>query len=165
MALWVPEMCFWSAKTRRNLELFEMHTWLWPAAQICFRQKWWKLVTASLLLLFIDGCSCLHYWNEFFSAVFHVLEWSFSYCTMTETFAIGFQKWFDHECIDYGNFCWKMACFVEFISVWTEIGKNWWTDIPFWRHDFFSMFRLRSILVCSLKMLFFFVVGFCNINW
>ena len=33
----------------------------------------------------------------------------FSYCTLTETFAIGFQKWFDHEWIDFGVFCWKMA--------------------------------------------------------
>ena len=28
----------------------------------------------------------------------------FSYCTLTETFAIGFQKWFDHEWIDFGFF-------------------------------------------------------------
>ena len=26
MALHVPEICFWPAKTRKNLELFEMHT-------------------------------------------------------------------------------------------------------------------------------------------
>ena len=36
-----------------------------------------KLVTASLLFHCIDWCSCLRYWNEFFSAVFHVLDWSF----------------------------------------------------------------------------------------
>ena len=59
-------MCFWPAKTRKNLELFEMHTCLWPGAQIWFRHKWRKLVTASLLLPCIDGYSCLRYWDEFF---------------------------------------------------------------------------------------------------
>ena len=59
-------MCFWPAKTRKTLEVFEMHTCLWPGAQICFRHKWRKLVTASLLLHCIDWNSCLRYWNEFF---------------------------------------------------------------------------------------------------
>ena len=39
--------------------------------------KWRKLVTASLLLPCIDWYSCLRYWNEFFAAVFRVLDWSF----------------------------------------------------------------------------------------
>ena len=77
VALCVPEMCLWPAKARKNLELFEMHTCHWPVAQIWFRHKWRKLVTASPLLHYIDGYSCLHYWNEFFSAVSHVLDWSF----------------------------------------------------------------------------------------
>ena len=66
MALRVPEMCFWPVKTRKNLELFEMHTCLWPGAQIWFRHKWSKLVTASLLIHCIDGYSYLRYRNEFF---------------------------------------------------------------------------------------------------
>ena len=77
VALCVPEMCFWPAKIGKNLELFEMHTRLWPGAQICFGHKWRKLVTASLLLLCIDWYGCLSYWNEFFPAVFQVLNWSF----------------------------------------------------------------------------------------
>ena len=75
----------------------------------------------------------------------------FSYCTLTETFAIGFQKWFDHEWIDFGVFCWESASLVDFISVWTEICKRCSIVFLFWRHHFFSMFRLRGFLVCSLK--------------
>ena len=41
------------------------------------RHKWRKLVTGFLLLLCIGGYSCLRCWNEFFSAVFQVLFWSF----------------------------------------------------------------------------------------
>ena len=76
VALHVPEMCFWPAKSRKNFEIFEMHTCLWPGAQIWVRHKWRKLVTASLLLHCFGGCSCLRYWNECFSAEFQVLDWS-----------------------------------------------------------------------------------------
>ena len=65
VTLGVPDMCFWPAKTRIKLEVFEMHTCLWPDAQIRFRHQWRKLVTASLLVLYIDGYSCLRYWNDF----------------------------------------------------------------------------------------------------
>ena len=64
-------------RLEKFLNFFEMHTCLWPCAQIWFRHKWRKLVLASLLLHFIDWYSCLRYWNEFFSAVFQVLDWSF----------------------------------------------------------------------------------------
>ena len=77
VALRVPEMCLWPAKTRKNLELFEMHTCHWPGAQIWFRHKWRKLVTFSILLDCIDLYSCLSYWNELFAAVFQVLGSSF----------------------------------------------------------------------------------------
>ena len=80
----------------------------------------------------------------------------FSYCTLTETFAIGFQKWFDHEWIDFGDFCWQMASSVDLLSVWIEVCKNCSIVVLFWRHQIFSMFSLRGILVCSLKMLVLF---------
>ena len=70
MALRVPEMCFWPAKTGKYLEFFEMHTCIWPGAQISFRHNWRKLATASLLRHCIDWYGCLRYWNQvFFSCV------------------------------------------------------------------------------------------------
>ena len=66
MALRVPEMCFWLAKTRKNLEFFKVHICHWPRAQIWFRDKWRKLVTASLLLHCIDWFSHFRYSKEFF---------------------------------------------------------------------------------------------------
>ena len=77
VALCVRERCFWPAKTRKNFELFEMLTCLWPGAQMWFRHKWRKLVTGFLLLLRIGGYSCLRCWNKFFLAVFQILDWSF----------------------------------------------------------------------------------------
>ena len=52
-----------------------------------------------------------------------------------------------------GSFCWKMASFVDIISVWTEFCKRCSIVILVWQSQFFSVFRLRGILVCSSKML------------
>ena len=157
-ARWWPCAClkffFWPAKTRKNLELFEMHTCHWPGAQIWFRHKWRKLVTACLLLHCIDGYSCLCYWNGSSSAAFQVLDWSFlvlhfygNVCNWIPKVIWPRMDWY------FGVFCWKMASLVDFLSVWTKICKNCSIVILFWRHQFFSMFSLRGILVCSSKML------------
>ena len=92
----------------------------------------------------------------FFQQCFRFQNEVFSYCSLTETFANGFQKWFDHEWIDFWVFCWKMASFVDFTSVCTDICKIGSIVILFWRHQFFSIFRLKGFLVCSLKMLLLF---------
>ena len=92
----------------------------------------------------------------FFQQCFRFQNEVFSYCSLTETFANGFQMLLDHEMIDFRVFCWEMAPSVDFISVWTEICKNCSIFILFWRHQFFSLFSLRGILVCSLKMLLLF---------
>ena len=78
-ACWWPCACLKCVSGRRRVEkkLFEMHTCHRPGAQLWFRHKWRKLVTASLLLHCIVVYSCLRYLNEFFSAVFQVLDWSF----------------------------------------------------------------------------------------
>ena len=54
VALRVPEMCFWPAKIRKNIEFFEVRTCHWPGAQTWFRHKWKKLVTASVLLYCVE---------------------------------------------------------------------------------------------------------------
>ena len=102
VALCVPEICFWPAKARKNLDLFEMHTFHWPGGQVWFGHTWKNLVTASLLLHCYDVYSCLRYSNEFYLLCFWFYVDVSSYCTLTETFAIGFQTWFDHECVFWG---------------------------------------------------------------
>ena len=117
VALHVPEMCFWPAKSRKNFEIFEMHTCLWPGAQIWVRHKWRKLVTASLLLHCFGGCSCLCYWNEFFSAEFHVLDWSIlvlhfygNVCNWIPKAIWPWKEWFWGFLLKNGFFCWLNIC-------------------------------------------------------
>ena len=150
MALRVPEMCFWPAKTRKNLELLEMHRCHWPGSQIWFRHKWKKLVTASVLLHCIDGYSCLCYWNEFFSAMFQVLDWSFlelhfygNVCNWIPELIWSQMDWFWVFLLEFGFFRWLHIC------------MNWNLQhlLKFlWRHQIFSLDSLRSILICSLNV-------------
>ena len=79
----------------------------------------WLQVLFSLIVLIGVATSDIR--RSFFSYVLGFRLKFFSYCTLTETFAIGFQKWFDHERIDFGVFCWELAFFVDLISVWTEV--------------------------------------------
>ena len=80
----------------------------------------------QLLFYFIVSIGIVAYviGMSFFQLCFRFQIEVFSYCTLTETFAIGFQKLFDHKWVDYGFFCWKMASSVDFKSVWTDICKN-----------------------------------------
>ena len=158
MDLRVPEMCFWPAKARKNLELFEMHTCLWPGAQIWFKLEWRKLDTVPLLLHCIDWHSSLRYWNEFFSAVFHVLDWKFLVLHFDGNVCNWILKVIWTRMDLFWGFLWENGFFrwLDFISVWTKIGRNRSIVILFWRHEIFSIFSLRDILVCSLKMLVLF---------
>ena len=117
VALRVPEMCFWPAKARKNLELFEMHTNLWQSAQISFRHKRRKLVIASRLLHCIGGYSCLRYWNEFFLDVFNVLDWSFlvlqfdwNVCNWIPKKIWPWMDWFWGFLLENGFFRWLNIC-------------------------------------------------------
>ena len=80
-----------------------------------------NLIQLLFYFIVLMGIVASVIWMSFFSCVLGFRLKFFSYCTLTETFAIGFQKWFDHEWIVFGSFCWEMASFVDFISVWTEV--------------------------------------------
>ena len=117
MALRVPEMYFWPEKTRKNLEIFEMHTCHWPGAQIRLRHKWRKLVAASLILPCIDGYNCLRCWNELFSAVLQVLDWSFlvlhfngNVCNWIPKVIWTRMDWFWGFLLENGFFRWPNVC-------------------------------------------------------
>ena len=133
-----------------------MHVSLGPGAQKLFRHNWGKLHTllfyffALNIVVSLCGKSLFfHLWNKCWVEVF-------SYCTFTGTFATGFQKGFDHERVDSGVSCWHMRHFVVVISARFEICSDYSCVILFRRHSVFSIFSLRSILVCSLNATVFF---------
>ena len=151
VALCVPELCFWPAKTRKTLNFLRCTHVIDPVLKYGSDKNegnWLQLLFYFIVLMSIVASVI---GMSFFSAMFQVLDWSF--LVLTETFAIGFQKWFGHKWIDFGVFCWKMASSVYLLSLWIEICKNCSIVILFWRHRIFLIFSLRGILVCSLKML------------
>ena len=69
--------------------------------------KWRKLVTASILPHCIDGCVASDIGMSFFSYVSGFRLKFFSYCTLTETFAIGFCHVLKH-CLSWGQMSLKL---------------------------------------------------------
>ena len=100
-----------------KLDLFEMHTCLWPAAQILLIHKWRNLATASLLLHYIDESSFLGCWNEFLPSVFQVLGWSFlvlhlygNVCNWTPKLIWSQMDWFWGVFLNMAFFGWRIIC-------------------------------------------------------
>ena len=108
VALRMPEVCFGPAKPRKKFEFSEINICLWHGAQRLLRHKLLKLDAASLLLRYIDRYSCLCCWNEFFQLCFRFCTEVFSNCIFEKTFAIGFQKGFDHKRIEFGVFFFEL---------------------------------------------------------
>ena len=73
VALRVPEICFWAAKTRENLNFSRCIHVSDLVLKFCSDINEGNWLQFLFLLLFVDGYSCLGYWNEFFSTVFRVL--------------------------------------------------------------------------------------------
>ena len=138
----------------------------WPGAQICFRHKWGKLVTASLLLDCIDWYSCLRYWNEFFAAVFQVLNWSFHVFHFDGNVCNWIPKVMWPRMDEFWGFLLKNGVFR-----WHHICADWNLQ------KFLSCYYLLTtsiFLRCLVwgvfwsvleKCLCFSAVGFCNIDW
>ena len=140
IACWWPCACLKCVSGLRRLEkklgFFEMHTCHWPGAQIWFRHKWRKLVTASLLLHCIDGYSCFRYWNEFFFSCVSGFRLKFSRialwrkrlqldskCDLTTNGLIlgfslenGFLRWL-HICIDWN--LQELLVYYSFLTTWS----------------------------------------------
>ena len=131
-----------------------------------FRQKsskWDKLLASFIVLVNADA------WligMRFFHVLVKFSHCIFFYCTFTETFAVLFQKWNDHEwrrvghplfdcvsfrrrhiCVDWNQQ--EVLLFTSFLSI----------------SNVFSMFNLNCTQLCSLKVLVLFSHRFSDIVW
>ena len=136
VALCVPKMCLWPANTRKKLYFFEMHTCLWLVLKYgsdINEGNWLQLLFYFLVLM---GIVTAKFGIGFLKAVFHVSDWSFllhfdgNLCNWIPKVIWPRKDWF-------WVFCFNMASFFDFSSVWTEICKRCSIVILFWRHQFF----------------------------
>ena len=116
VALRVPEMCLWPANTRKNLELFEMHTCHWPGAQKgsdINEGNWLQFLFCFILL---TGMVASVIGMSFFSAVFQVLDWSFlllfdgNVCNWIPKVIWPRMDWFWGFLVKNGFFRWPTIC-------------------------------------------------------
>ena len=129
---------FLTCEDQKKHELFEMQICHSLGAQRWFRHKTKKPVTASLLLHCIDGCCCFGYENELCDAVFQVSDWSFLVLNSNGNVCHWIPKVIWPRMDWFWVFRSKMAPFVYFISLRTEIGRNCsivilFDDIEFFR--------------------------------
>ena len=116
VALRLPEMCFWPAKTRKGLNFLRC------IYVIDLVLKYGSDINEGnwLQLLFFhctDGYSCRRYCNEFFSAMFQVLDWSFlalhfdvNMCNWIPKVIWPWMDWFWGFLLESGFFCWLHIC-------------------------------------------------------
>ena len=139
VAVNVPENWFWPAKTRKNwnfLRCIPVFDLVLKNCSDVNEGNWLQLLFHFNVLM---GVVSSVIGMSFFLLCFRFLIEVFSFCTFTETFAIGLQKLFDHNWIDFEVIQWNMAFFVDFLSVWTDLCKNCSNFLLFWRHQFFSI--------------------------
>ena len=153
MALRLTEMCFWPANSRKNLKFLRCIHVFDLVLKYCSdinEEKWLHLLFYFLVLIDIVA-------SVFGMSIFYLCSryqvWVILYCSVTDGFAIGFQNWFDHDWVLFGDFYWTMRRFVDFIPAWTEIFMKWSVVFLFRRHQIFSIVSLSGFLACFLYLL------------
>ena len=139
MALRVPEMCFWPAKTRKNLNFLR-----WIHVFNLFLLYCWDISEENWLHL-------LFYFLVLMGIVSSVIAMSF--LINVSSFRLKFSRIAESRKIlqlasktdlftnglNFVFFCWYMPRFVDFMSAWTKICKKCSSVILFWRHQTFSI--------------------------
>ena len=141
VALLVSEECFWSAKTRKRLEKFEIHTSHGPGAEKLLGHIWRKMYTLlfwfNVLVGIVSWVSGLSFFIRGPGFGLKIPRHFF-----TETFAIRFQNWFDHKWIQIGVFVW--LCPVSPLSylLILKFARNAPLLFLFCSHEVFPVFNL-----------------------
>ena len=155
MALSVPEMFSWPARTRSICEIFGcVHVFdlvLLYVSKLnegsCLQLLFYFIVLINVVASFIgmNFFRCFRFYFDIFSS-----------CTLTKTFALGFQKWFDNDWVIFGVFWRIIPQFVDTISAWSECCMNCSFVYLFWRHQISSTVSSVVFLVCSVTMFILF---------
>ena len=150
MALRLPEMCFWPAKTRKSLNFLRcIHVidLVLKYDSDINEENWLQLLFYLIVLMGIVasaiGLRFFSYVSGFRLKFSRIALWR-------KRLQLDSKSDLTTNGLILGFFVGK---WLHFISVWTKVCKNCSIVFLFWRHQFFSMFSLRGILVCSLKVL------------
>ena len=138
MALRVPEMCFWPAKTRKSLNflrcIYVIDLVLKYGSDIN-EGNWLQLLFYFIVLL---GTVASVTGMSFFSFVSGFRLKFSRFALLRKRLQLDSKSDLTTNGLIVGLFCWEMASFVDFISVWTKICKKaqllfFFDDIKFFR--------------------------------
>ena len=118
------EICLWLATTSKSSNFVRWLHVLDLLLKCCsdINERQWLqrlynlLVLVNKIALFIE-ISFSDLWVRFWFEVF-------SYCSVTETFALGFHNWLNHERMDFAIFGWNVPRFVDFIFATSDFCKS-----------------------------------------
>ena len=156
MALRVSELCFWSAKTRKNLELFVMHTYFDLVLKYGSDINGGNWLLLLFHFIFLIGIVVSVILRSFFSPMIQVLDGCFlvlhfdgNVCKWIPKVIWPQMDWFWIFFSKNGVFCWLHICFdwnlQELFNCLSFLRTSKVFDLSFQRY-----------LVCSLKMLVLF---------
>ena len=152
VAFRVLQMCYWPAKTRKNLEILRcIHVFdlVLTYGSDQNEGNWLQLLFYFIVLM---GIVASIIWMSFFSCIL-ILDWTFVVLHFDGAFAIGFQKLFGHEWVIFGV---SLVGLCPVLSTSCVHGLNLdelLNCFSFWWYQVFSIVSSRGILVCSLKCL------------
>ena len=109
---------------KKNLEVFEMQTCFSDGPQMLLTHKSKNWDTASIYFIVLVNKVALFVGMSFLYLCVRFYVNVLLYCIVTETFAVGFENWSDHQRIILGVFCCNMPRFIIFKSAWTKTCKK-----------------------------------------
>ena len=135
MALRVSEMCFWQTKTRNSLNflrcIFVIDLVLKYGSDIN-EGNWLQLLFYFIVLM---GIVASVIGMSFFTCVSCFRLKFFPIALWRKRLQLDSKSDLTMNGLIFGVFCWKMASFVDFMSVWSKIRTKCSIVILFWRHQ------------------------------
>ena len=152
MALRVPEMCFWPAKTRKSLNflrcIYVIELVLKYGSDIN-EGNWLQLLFHLIVLMGIVasaiGLSFFSYVSGFRLKFSRTALWR-------KRLQLDSKSDLTTNGLILGFFVGKWLLSLTSYRYGVKYARNAQLFFFFWRHQIFSMFSLRGILVCSFKM-------------
>ena len=164
MTLVVPEMCFWSEKSRKNLNFLNFLRCIQVLDVVL--EGCSDITEANRLLHCFSKYCCIVNWNEFFFICKSGFRLMFPRLPLLlERLQLDITICLITKCLILGFVCWNMLRFVVVISGRTEICRNCSSGISF---DYIKSFRY---LVCGVFWFllqicpYFSAKGLTNIDW
>ena len=139
------EMCFWPAKTRKSLNFLRCIYVIDLVLKYGSDINEGNLLQLLFYFIVLLGTVASVTGMSFFSCVSGFRLKFSRFALLRKRLQLDSKSDLTTNGLIVGLFCWEMASFVDFISVWTKICNNCSIVILFWRHQIFSMFLVWGV--------------------